>query len=164
MFMAEFYLLGGEVFLKRTMVEVDKRAVGDAGNEPVVLYFPWTGEIEDRKYRGIAMDYFEDIGGSKVIFAELTDSLQELKNKIDLSDLVYLPGGDTSILVKRLRSSGAGRLLKEYSGVILGNSAGSLAICKRYVVINGHDGSPLTRLIPRDWTGRLCSQCALQGF
>lgn len=146
--MTKFYLLGGEDFIKRTMEETYKKALRDSGERPVILYFFRTSVVENLKYRMIAMDYFKDMGGREVIFAELTDSIQELKDKINLSDLIYLPGGDTPVLVERLRSSGEVPLLKRYCGVMLGNSAGSIAVSRKYAVIKDQVGIPVTRLVP----------------
>jgi peptidase E len=140
------YLLGGEDILKRTMKDTDKQAISEAGENPVVLVFPWTSESEKKKYRKVEVDYFKDLGARKVIFGELTDSLQRLREKINTSNMVYLPGGDTDLLFNRLRNSGVSLLLKKYMGVLVGNSAGSLVLCKRYVIIKGQDASPVTKV------------------
>ena len=147
MSVAKIYFLGGEDVVKRTMEKTNKRAMEDAGGNPVALVFPWTAEVENRNYRRIAIDYFRDIGAKRMIFAELTDGIRELREKIDLSDLIYLPGGDTDLLFRRLKDSGVSPLLKRYEGIILGNSAGSLVVCKRYAVVKGQDGRPRTGAI-----------------
>jgi peptidase E len=143
--MSKIYFLGGEEISERTMIETDKLAIDDSGRNPVVLYFPWTAEIEKRKYRKLATDYFKDIGAGEVIFAELSDTLQKLKEKMDLSDMIYLPGGDPNLLSERLNDLGVSKLLKRYRGVIVGNSAGSLVLCRRYVAVRGQDDNQITK-------------------
>lgn len=54
--------------------------------------------------------------------------------KIELSDLVYLTGGIPSVLINRLKTSGVDRMLSKYRGVIVGRSAGALALCKKCAV------------------------------
>jgi peptidase E len=55
------------------------------------------------------------------------------------SDLEYLPGGDTRILVERLRDTGVGSLLREYDRIIIGNSAGALALCPECILTKGRE-------------------------
>jgi peptidase E len=71
-------------------------------------------------------DYFEELGASKIEFAELPDSLEEITEKMDRSDLVYLPGGVTKLLVQRIKNAKVDRLLRKYEKVIIGNSASAL--------------------------------------
>ena len=50
------------------------------------------------------------------------------------SDLVYLTGGVPSVLVERLKKSGMSSLLENFEGVIVGRSAGALALCSKCVI------------------------------
>lgn len=147
--MTKLYLLGGEDLKKRDSERINKKAFADAGKAPVILIFPWTSRFtasRNNKYRKIMKDYFEDLGAKKIIFAELTDPFREVKKKIDSSNLIYLPGGEPKFLIKRLKKRKIDSLLKKYKGVIVGNSAGTVALCKRYAVIRGQDGEPRTTL------------------
>ncbi|MBU1091357.1 Type 1 glutamine amidotransferase-like domain-containing protein, partial [Patescibacteria group bacterium] len=65
--------------------------------------------------------------------AELSDSIKIIKNKIEKSDLIYLPGGDNEILMQKLKK--VANLIKNYDKVIIGNSAGALVLSKKYVHI-----------------------------
>jgi len=149
--MTKLYFLGGEDIEKRDSKEIDKKAFADAGRTPVILIFSWTAWFttsRKNKYRKITKDYFEELGARKIIFAELTDSFREIKKKIESSDLIYLPGGEVNFFVERLKKRKIDSLLKDYKGVIVGNSAGTLALCKRYAVIKGHNDRPKTGLEP----------------
>jgi peptidase E len=130
--MVILYFLGGEDVVKRDSREINEKAFIDAAGAPVVLIFPWTAESVDKadKYRKIMADYFKELGASKIEFAELSDSLKEIIKKMDRSDLVYLPGGVTKLLVQRIKDAKIDRLLQKYKKVIIGNSAGALALCK----------------------------------
>lgn len=48
--------------------------------------------------------------------------------------MVYLTGGLANVLVERLRNRGVDCLLREYGGVIVGRSAGALALCRKSTV------------------------------
>jgi len=149
--MTKLYFLGGTDIKKGRNKKIDKKALADAGKNPVVLVFPWTARFttsRKNKYRKIIRNYFKSIGAKKVIFAELTDPLREIKRKIESSNLIYLPGGEPKFLVRRIKKRGIDSLLKKYTGIIVGNSAGAVALCKKYVVIKGQDGRPKTILEP----------------
>jgi dipeptidase E len=145
--MTKIYFLGGEDIKKRESKKINARAFDDAGGTPTVLVFPWTAQIEKLEYRKIMIDYFEDIGVRKIEFAEITDSLQKIVEKVDASDLIYLPGGNTELLIKRIKDARVHVLLQKYNKVIIGNSAGSLALCRNYAVIKGQDEHPKTELV-----------------
>lgn len=138
--MPKLYLLGGEDVKKKDSKRINKKAFADAGKKPTILIFPWTARIEKKKYRKPLKNYFKELGARKIIFAELSDSFKKIKKKIDSSDIIYLPGGETKFLVKRLKK--IKKLLKNYKGVIIGNSAGTLSLCRKYAVIKGQDSRP----------------------
>jgi peptidase E len=50
------------------------------------------------------------------------------------SNLVYLTGGLASVLVERLKNMGVDRLLHDYGSVIVGRSAGALALCRKCII------------------------------
>ena len=103
-------------------------------------------DCRNRKYRIQNSDVrlFKELGGGEIEFAELSDSFQKLKEKIEFSDIIYLPGGNDKILVDRIKERKINHLIQRYNKVMIGNSAGSLAMCKRYVVIKGQEGEPKT--------------------
>jgi dipeptidase E len=134
--MTKLYFLGGEDIAKRDSKEINKKAFVDAGGSPAVLIFNWTTESVGKtdKYRNIMVDYFRELGASKIEFAETSDSFEEIAEKISNTDLIYLPGGITRILVERIRNAKAKSLLRKYNKVIIGNSAGALALCREYIL------------------------------
>ena len=76
-------------------------------------------------------DYFFDLKAKKVFFLELEDEDEEIKSKVEESNVIYLPGGETAILKKNmLKKPEFTKLLKSYKGTIVGNSAGALVQSK----------------------------------
>jgi peptidase E len=148
MAMKRLYFLGGEDVVKRDSKEINERAFIDAGGTPVVLMFPWTAESVDKvdSCRKIMVGYFKDLGASTVDFAEYSDSLEEITKKVDRSDLIYLPGGFTRILVARIRNKNVDVLLRKYDRIIVGRSAGALALCKECILTRNRD-NPETVII-----------------
>jgi dipeptidase E len=134
--MPKYYLLGGENTHKRDAEEVNQRAFNDSGKTPRVLVFPWARASFDRTYlkSKLMFDYFRSLGASTVDTVDYSSTLEEIKEKISDSDLVYLTGGVPSVLVERLKKSGIRSLLKDFEGVIVGRSAGALALCKKCVI------------------------------
>lgn len=140
--MVKIYFIGGEYIEKRDSEEINRKAFADAGGSPAVLIFLWAREAVDKadQRRKLLVNYFKDIGAGKIEFAESEDSIKKITEKINSSDLIYLPGGDTKILVKRLKEAKITELLKNYDKIIIGNSAGAQALCKKYVGMKGkHD-------------------------
>jgi dipeptidase E len=134
--MPKYYLLGGENTHKRDSQEVNQRAFNDAGKSPRVLVFSWARASFDKTYRKskLLFDYFRSLGASIVNTVDYSCSSTEIKEKISESDLVYLTGGVPSVLIERLLKSGIDSLLKDFEGVIVGRSAGALALCRKCVV------------------------------
>jgi peptidase E len=134
--MAKLYFLGGENVAKRDAREINEVAFGDAGCAPTVMVFPWARASFDKTYirRKRLFEYFRSLGASTVDFADYSDTMEEITTKVVCSNLIYLPGGLTSVLVKRLKNKSVDRLLRKYNGVVVGRSAGALALGKKCVV------------------------------
>ncbi len=134
--MAKLYFLGGENIRKRDAKEINEQAFQDAGNAPRVVVISWARPSFDKRYqrRKNVFNYFRSLGASSVAFVEYSDSMEEIERKIRCSDLIYITGGQASVLVERLRNRNVDALLREYNGVIVGRSAGALALCRRCIV------------------------------
>ncbi len=134
--MPKLYLLGGENVFKRSAKEINERAFQDAGEPLVVLVFPWARAsfVKGYKKRKRLVDYFISLGVSTINFIEYSDSNETIAKKMADSNLVYLTGGLANVLVERLKNMGVDRLLHDYRGVIVGRSAGALALCRKCII------------------------------
>ena len=134
--MAKLYFLGGESIIKRNARDINASAFQDAGGTPAVLVFPWARASFDKTYkrRKRLFDYFRSLGASTVDFADYLDTTEEITMKAQNSDLIYLTGGLTTVLLERLRSKSVDHLLHKYNRVIVGRSAGALALCKQGIL------------------------------
>jgi peptidase E len=152
----KLYLLGGENLAKRDSREINEAAFADAGEAPAVVVFPWARTSFDNTYkrRKRLFDYFRSLGACTVDFADYSDTFQEITRKVERSNLIYLPGGLASVLVERLQNKSVDRLLRKYEGVVVGRSAGALALGKKCVVTRNR----------RHPTSKMISGIGLVGF
>jgi len=142
--MAKLYLLGGENLRRRDAKEINLSAFQDAGGTPKVLVFAWAHAAFGRNYtyRKRVIDYFRSLGAGDVDFAEFSEAPEETTQKVKASNIVYITGGFASALIERLKTRNVNGILRGYSGVIVGRSAGALALCKRCVVTDRNKRSP----------------------
>ena len=134
--MPKYYLLGGENTHKRDAEEVNLRAFRDAGEAPKILVCSWARASFDKTYSKskLLFDYFRSLGASTISVVDFSTTHSEIKERICESDLVYLTGGVPSLLIERLGRLGVHSLLKDFEGVIVGRSAGALALCHKCVI------------------------------
>lgn len=127
--------------VKQDSREINEAAFGEAGETPRVVVFPWARASFDKKYerRQRLFTYFRGLGACIVDFVDYGDSFEEITGKVECSDLVYLTGGLTTVLIERLKAKSVDRLLRKYDKVIVGRSAGALALCKRCVLSDRHE-------------------------
>jgi peptidase E len=134
--MTKLYFLGGENVIKRDAREINEIAFRDASEAPRVVVVPWARASFDKAYkrRKRLFDYFRSLGAMTVDFVEYSDTHEEVAGKVECSDLIYLPGGLASVLVERLKNRSVDRMLRKYDGVVVGRSAGALALGKNFIV------------------------------
>jgi dipeptidase E len=134
--MPKVYLLGGENVFRRTARNVNARAFQDGGSPLNVLVFPWARASFDRRYwkRKRLFDYFLSLGASNVNFVEYADQTDDIAQKMATASLIYLTGGLPTILIERLRNMKIDRMLKNYTGVVVGRSAGALALSRKCII------------------------------
>jgi dipeptidase E len=134
--MARLYFLGGENIVKQDSREINEAAFREAAEAPHVVVFPWARASFDKTYkrRKRLFDYFRNLGARTVDFVDYGDTFEEINGKVECSDLIYLTGGLTTVLLERLKNKSVDPLLRKYDKVIVGRSAGALALCKKCVI------------------------------
>ncbi len=140
--MPKYYLLGGENIQKQDAEQVNQRAFEDAGEAPRVLVFSWARASFDKTYvkRKTVFDYFRSLGASTVNIVDYSWTNGEIKAKLGETNLVYLTGGVPSVLIERLKNLRVDALLKDFEGVIVGRSAGALALCRKCIITYRSNG------------------------
>ncbi len=74
--------------------------------------------------------YFSHCGFEEVLFLAKTDPENDIQRRFSEVDVIYLPGGDTEVLYRELKQRALQDRLLEFSGVIIGNSAGAIVLAK----------------------------------
>lgn len=105
----------------------------DAGGRPNILVVPWAKPSFDKAYgkRKLLEEYFRSLGAETVDFADYDEA--DLAQKIKETNLVYLTGGQASILIERAKKMHLDSYLNNYHGIIVGRSAGALALCNHCI-------------------------------
>lgn len=127
-----FVLFGGEDVKSGNCAHIHKKYI----KHKRILVVPWSSDDVKKNgyYRKIIREYFHRLGARSVQFIEKGEREKTVTQKFDYSEIIYLPGGYTEDLLYQIRKRPYFlKLLKEYKGIIVGNSAGSNAIARRYV-------------------------------
>jgi len=104
-----------------------------------ILVIPWTTDNpeKEKKYRKIIENYFKETGFKKTIFLEKNDTPQKTAEKFNQADIIYLPGGNPQILYSEIKKRPhIETRLKEFKGIIIGNSAGAIVLSKGTYINN----------------------------
>ncbi|RLE64193.1 MAG: hypothetical protein DRJ38_05990 [Thermoprotei archaeon] len=133
--MGKIYFYGGEDVKRRTCLKANKKIFSQF-YRPRVLVIPWTTEnkVKELKYRRILQEYFRDLGAEEISFLEKGCPLDILEEYFENADILYLPGGETEFLLKSIKEERIEELIKEFPGVIMGNSAGALVLGKYCII------------------------------
>jgi peptidase E len=142
--MAKLYFLGGENVVKRDAKEINQLAFEDAGDAPRVLVFTWARPSFDARFvrKRRLTGYLRSLGAGSVEYAEFSNLISEITVKVADADLIYITGGQVSTLLSRLQCSGADALVRSFGGVIVGRSAGAMALGKWCLVTNRYSKRP----------------------
>ncbi len=138
------YFIGGEDVKRRSCFEIMKSAVNDAGVNPKVLVLLLTTEDRTKidKYTKIIRNYFFDLGVRKIDFIYPWSTDFEISNY----NLIYIPGGLPEVFLKYARKFRLFDKIKKFNGVIVGNSAGALVLCKKCIITADED-HPETKIV-----------------
>ena len=133
--MGKIIAIGGGELKDLDTLPIDEEIVRLTGKKrPSALFIPTASKDADGYCETFKQVYGEKLG-CKVDFLKVFDdyntpSQKDIKNKIMSSDLIYVGGGDTSMMLERWKSLGIDEFLKQAykKGIVLsGLSAG--AIC-----------------------------------
>lgn len=141
---------GGEIRTKGTL-DIDREIIRLSKKRlPKIVFIP-TASSDSPRYCQRFSEYFGGFLGCKtdtLLLVDARPSAQEIKNKILSSDIVYVGGGNTLMMMRLWRRLGVDKILRRAyeSGIVLsGISAG--AICW---FDSGHSDS-MSFYNPRNW-------------
>ncbi|HIJ65096.1 MAG TPA: type 1 glutamine amidotransferase-like domain-containing protein [Candidatus Hydrogenedentes bacterium] len=124
------YLLGGFDYRSGAVSPVDRRCVADAVRKSVyVLDVTSNDRAKIEAYRPMLEEYFLNVGATTAAFLSLSKGREEIEQRFEHSGIIYVPGGDTRVLIENLETLHLAALLKRASCSVAGNSAGAIALC-----------------------------------
>jgi len=125
----KIYLNGGADIMKGESKEIDTKALSETENKRVFVLNLTTNDQEKiDRYREFFKTYFTDLNVGNINFASELDN-EKIKEEISKSDLLYIPGGDTEILIKNVKEKELVEIIKSFRGIIMGVSAGAMMLC-----------------------------------
>ena len=143
----KYYLVGGGDIKAGKLKKIDSNALTHAKNKFVyVLDLSTNDKNKLEKYREFLSSYFKDLGATKIEFISTAKSSQEIKEELNKAGIIYIPGGDTEILLNNIKRKKIVPLLKGLEAIIIGNSAGALALGNETILTKDED-TPETKVI-----------------
>ncbi len=129
----KIYLVGGRVS-SGGLREIDTKALEESENKKIFVINLTTNDQEILKEkRERHKKYFESLGAEVTFISDLLDNPEQIKENLNNSGLLYISGGDTEILIKNVGEMELGPLIKNFNGIIEGNSAGAYLLCNEHV-------------------------------
>ncbi len=124
--------IGGGDFKRGTVLSIDQGIISLCRKEnPQLLYIPTANGDRIKFCERIIKPYFEDLGADVDFLYLIRDklSVEEIKKKLHSTDVIYVGGGNTLMMMRLWRRIGFDSILKKawISGKILcGRSAGGI--------------------------------------
>lgn len=142
---------GGSLALRQTL-SLDREIVRLSGkSRPEVLFLP-TASGDDPAYRASFREVYEGELGCRyreLLLCRDPPSVQQIRTRILMADILYIGGGNTLMMMNRLRKLGVDQVLREAADsgkVLCGTSAGALCWFRF-----GHSDSRRYRAGDRAW-------------
>ena len=127
----KFMTIGGERLNKEFVSKIDQRIIEMSNKKnPAILFIP-TASRDDAGYVKKFTDYFQFLGAQvdTLLLCSKKLTSDQIKEKIDRADIIYVGGGNTLRMMNLWRKLGVDTLLQQawMSGKVLcGTSAGSI--------------------------------------
>jgi len=127
--MSKLIILQGGDDIKRQRNKQLFKWVAKLSKKKVIIIFPWTSDNE-KKHEKVLERYFKNSGFREVLFASRKESRSKILEILKKYDVLYLPGGDPEIFYKTIKEKRLAKAIKDFRGIIIGNSAGAIILTK----------------------------------
>lgn len=115
------------------------------GNKILIIPFA-TEESKIERWLNSAKMSFEDIGIEHIKLLDYRLTNQEMKNEINEHNVLYFTGGRPEKLMESLVEKELIQAVKDFSGLMVGVSAGALVFCRDCIITKDED-YPQTQVI-----------------
>lgn len=143
-----YYLIGGGDIKAGKLKEIDGAAIAKSQNKEIcVVDLTSNDQAKIKNYREFLNYYFKALGADNITFISKLNSKKDFESRLTEAGLVYIPGGNTELLLKNIDLRGIGPVLKGLTGVVVGNSAGALVMCNEVILTKDEDTKE-TKVLP----------------
>jgi len=143
------YFVGGGDYRKKELQEIDRsiaKYINYKNNQKfLVVPFATKKEKYDKWFNSLKENY-KEMGFTFDMLNEADDENISAK-KIESSEVVFFTGGRPEKLIEISNKKNIIEAIKKHKGIIIGYSAGALALCKDCVIIKDED-YPKSIVIP----------------
>jgi len=130
----KIYFIGGGSLVEGELRKIDQVYIQSSKNKSIFVVDVTTNEPQKiKKYRDFLIMYFKELGAKKVEFYSSCD-VKLLAKKIRQFDILYLPGGNVNLLLENIKKNKIERLIRNFKGDVVGNSAGALVLCNKMLI------------------------------
>lgn len=130
-------LIGGGELKSKKLMNLNKKFLSDLKNPKIIIFQLTSTYAEAKKYHPLLKKHFEGVS-SNLVFVDSRTKLSRIKEEIKKADVIYFPGGNTDLLLQKMKSLKIVPLIKKFKGAIMGISAGAYALSKSYIKIDKH--------------------------
>ena len=110
----------------------------EVGNKILIIPFA-TEESKIERWLNSAKMSFEDIGIEHIKLLDYRLTNQEMKNEIKEHNVLYFTGGRPEKLMESLVEKELIQAVKDFSGLMVGVSAGALVFCRDCIITKDED-------------------------
>lgn len=144
----EIIFIGGGDYRKQENRAIDKYLIKIIKPEMKILIIPFASRKE--KYVSWASALFVNFSKYHIKNFSILDidlPKEVMIDRIKESDVLFLTGGLPNVLIEALSKKGLISIIRNYHGIIIGYSAGALAICRDCIILpeEGHPGKEIIR-------------------
>lgn len=135
----QIILCGGGNIVEHELESIDKEVINSSKNKKILVLDLTTNDPNKIiKYKKFLQNYFLELGAKKIEFiSDYKDN--KIENKFNEFGIIYLPGGNPVILLENINKRNLSGDIKNFNGVILGNSAGALVLSKTLIITKDED-------------------------
>ncbi len=131
----QYYLIGGGDIKAGKLKAIDKDAISKSKNKKVLIIDLTSNDLDKiKKYHEFLDQYFMSVCAEEVQFISKLKSTEDVRQALNLAGVVYLPGGNTKLLLENIKERNVAPILKKLDTTIVGNSAGALVLCKEVIL------------------------------
>lgn len=128
-------LIGGGELKSKRLINLNKRLLSDLKNPKIIIFQLTSTYTQAKKYLPLLKKHFKRVS-SNLVFVDNRTKFSRIKKEMKNAEVIYFPGGNTDLLIQKMKSLKIIPLIKKFKGWIIGISAGAYALSKSHLKID----------------------------